>query len=108
MTTEPTTGTAAMLSAILRDSAARSLAEDPPLEPAVDDRRQHTRRAEDQDRTLTQADVDAIVGGLKDKLVKDFYNDLGRGTWAVLWRGLVVILGLLAAYGQLQKWGVMK
>ena len=32
-------------------------------------------------RTLTDADIAAIVEKLKQEIVKDFYGEVGRGVW---------------------------
>ncbi|AZI36310.1 hypothetical protein NT2_12_01600 [Caenibius tardaugens NBRC 16725] len=51
------------------------------------------------DRTLTDADVQAIVDKLKSELVADFYGDLGRGVWAFCKKALIGLILVLAVYG---------
>lgn len=46
-------------------------------------------------RTLTDADVKAIVALLKEELVEDFYGEVGRGVWAWIKRA---VFGLLLAF----------
>lgn len=50
-------------------------------------------------RTLTDADVEAIADCLKERLVKDFYTDLGKGIWGLAWRAMLVAIAAVAAYG---------
>lgn len=51
------------------------------------------------DRTLTDADVEAIATALKQKVVEEFYRDLGKGFWSIAWKSFVAILVGIAAYG---------
>jgi hypothetical protein len=51
------------------------------------------------ERTLTDADIEAIAKAIKDKFKKEFYSDLGRGVWAIAWKSIVVMLIGIAAYG---------
>lgn len=57
-----------------------------------------------EERTLTEADVEAIASALEAKLVKKFYLDLGKGVWDVAWKVIVGGLIALAAYGALGKY----
>jgi hypothetical protein len=43
-------------------------------------------------RTLSDADIDAIALRLKEHFVKDFYTDIGRGVWGTVRKGLVWII----------------
>lgn len=54
------------------------------------------------ERNLTDADVDAIVGALTSKVKQEFYEDLGRGVWGIAWKAAVGLLIGLAAYGSLK------
>lgn len=47
------------------------------------------------ERTLTDADIDA----LEERFVQRFYSNLGKGMWSLAWKGAVLILLALAAYG---------
>lgn len=40
-------------------------------------------------RNITDADAEAIASALQKKVTKQFYEDLGKGVWAWVWRGLV-------------------
>jgi hypothetical protein len=51
------------------------------------------------DRTLSDADVQAIVDAMEVRLTRRFYLNLGRGVWGLVWRGVLGVLLLLAAYG---------
>ncbi len=53
----------------------------------------------DSGRQLTEADVDAIVAGLEERLEERFYQNLGKGLWGVVWKVAMGLLLLLAAYG---------
>lgn len=52
-----------------------------------------------QHRTLSDADVDAIVEKIEEVAVARFYSNLGRGAWGVIRKLLVMALLGLAAYG---------
>lgn len=52
-----------------------------------------------RNRTLTDADVEALADALKDRIKEEFYTDLGRGVWSVAWKGIVLMLIGLAYYG---------
>lgn len=50
-------------------------------------------------RLLTDADADAVAAALEARLAKRFYLNLGKGVWALAWKGLIALLVLVAAYG---------
>lgn len=50
--------------------------------------------------TLTDADVDRIVKKLESKLLGRFYLNIGKGVWSLLWKGAIVGLLILAAWGK--------
>ena len=50
---------------------------------------------EEPQRNLTDADIDALLA----KIRSEFYTDLGRGFWGMAWRGLIIVLLVIAAYG---------
>lgn len=52
-----------------------------------------------EDRNLTDDDVKAIVDGLKEKLMTDFYGEVGKGLWAWVKKALFVLLFILALQG---------
>lgn len=54
--------------------------------------------ANDPKRNLTDADIDALLS----KIRSEFYTDLGRGFWAMAWRGIIIVLIAIAAYGALR------
>lgn len=56
----------------------------------------------EEDRKLTDADVEAIVLLLDKKVTERFYSDLGRGVWGMLWKAIVVTIVGIAAYGSLK------
>lgn len=51
------------------------------------------------DRTLTDADVEAVADALEKRLVEKFYADLGRGVWGYVRRALFVMVLAAVAYG---------
>lgn len=58
-------------------------------------------------RSLTDEDAKAIAAALademEDRLVKRFYHNLGRGLWGLIWKGILLLMLGLAAYGGFQK-----
>lgn len=54
-------------------------------------------------RTLTDADVQAITTELRTQLVKEFYSNLGRGVWSLVWKAIIIALVALAAVGAADK-----
>ena len=67
------------------------------MKDEVDERRHHT---------LTEADLDRIVDKLEKRLLGRFYINLGKGVWAIAWKGLVVLLLGIAAFGHFGKSGI--
>lgn len=51
------------------------------------------------DRTLTDADVQAIVAAFEARMTEKFYRDLGKGLLGLVWKGLLGALLFIAAYG---------
>jgi hypothetical protein len=58
---------------------------------------------EHEKRNLTDGDVEALAEALRCKVVKEFYQDLGRGVFALVWRAVVMALIAVAAYGAITK-----
>lgn len=56
----------------------------------------------EEERKLSDADVEAIVQLLDKKVTERFYSDLGRGVWAMLWKVIIVTIVGIAAYGSLK------
>lgn len=50
-------------------------------------------------RTLSDADIEAISDKLEEKIIGQFYRNLGSGVWALVWRGLILLLISIAIYG---------
>ena len=46
-------------------------------------------------RNLTDADIDTLIA----KLRSEFFLDLGRGFWGLAWKGVILVLIAIAAYG---------
>ena len=52
-----------------------------------------------EQRNLTEQDVNAVVDELERRMVDRFFSNVGKGVWNLVWRALVVIMVVLAAYG---------
>ncbi len=51
-------------------------------------------------RNLTNADVEAIVKRLRESITQEFYEDLGKGLWAFVWKAvLMTMIGIAAVNG---------
>jgi hypothetical protein len=50
-------------------------------------------------RTLTDADVDAITQALEKRMVEGFYRDIGKGVWGIAKKAFFLLVAALAAYG---------
>ena len=48
---------------------------------------------------LSDEDIDTIVDKVCDKMESRLYNNLGQGVWGLAWRGILIGLLLLAAWG---------
>lgn len=53
---------------------------------------------EEGNRTLTDADVEAIL----EQAEKRFYSNLGKGVWGLVWKALILALVAIAATGYLK------
>lgn len=51
------------------------------------------------ERTLTDADIDAIVNKAEQVVLSRFYRNLGMGLWSMAWRAVVIAIIGVAAYG---------
>ncbi len=60
---------------------------------------------ERRQRTLTDADVEALTEAMRKKWIDSFYKDLGKGVWALVWRAVVIAVVAIAAYGALKTGG---
>jgi len=57
------------------------------------------RNKMDPKRNLTEADVNAIVDALEERISKKFYLDIGQGVWSMAWKTIIVLIIGIAAYG---------
>lgn len=55
-------------------------------------------------RSLTDEDIEALADALEHRIIGRFYNNLGQGVFALLWKGFVTIIVGIAAYGAIQGW----
>jgi hypothetical protein len=53
----------------------------------------------DPARHLTEDDVHAVVDELERRIVERFFSNVGKGVWNLVWRALVVLMAVIAAYG---------
>lgn len=51
-------------------------------------------KAVQEDRSITDADAEKIAECFRKQIVEDFYKDLGKSFWRIIWKSLV--LGALA------------
>lgn len=59
-------------------------------------------------RTISDADVTAIVNKLRAQMTEDFFKEVGKAAFGVVWRASLVGLGIMALIGQLKQWGLVK
>lgn len=52
-----------------------------------------------EDRNLTEEDIQALAEALECRLINRFYKNIGRGLLSLAWKGAVMALMALAAYG---------
>jgi hypothetical protein len=55
-----------------------------------------------EERKLNDADVEAIVSKMEERMTERFYGDIGRGVWAIVWKAVISALVLVAAYGSMK------
>jgi len=51
------------------------------------------------ERTLSDADVEAIAEKVLETWEAKFYGNLGKGLWSVLWKATMAVLIAVAAWG---------
>lgn len=61
-----------------------------------------------RDRTLTDADVEAVAEKLYARIVADFYRDLGKGVFGYAKRFATGVLLAVAAYGAARYGNILK
>lgn len=55
--------------------------------------------ADDRERVLSDADIEAIADLVLEKLENKVYHDFGKGVWSIVSKVLLTLLLALAAYG---------
>jgi hypothetical protein len=50
-------------------------------------------------RTLTDEDIEAITVALEKKMTHKIYHDLGKGLFGMIWKGILIAVISIAAYG---------
>lgn len=56
----------------------------------------------ENNRVLTDDDVDAITDALEKRMTDRFYNDIGKGVWSMVWKAIVIAIVGIAAYGSVK------
>lgn len=51
------------------------------------------------ERTITDADAEAIAAMIEERFEKKFFSSMGHGAWGLVKRGLAAIALFLVAYG---------
>lgn len=62
----------------------------------------------EENRMLTDADVDAIAEKLEERVIERFQINVGKGLLNAVWKWFIVALIAIAAYGAaggFKKWG---
>lgn len=55
------------------------------------------------DRILTDEDVEAVADALLEKIEAKVYHDMGKGLWGIVSKVLLAAMIALAAYGAVTK-----
>jgi len=58
--------------------------------------------SEQRERALTEEDIRALADEIEIRIVTRFYGHLGRGFWGLAWKGILVAMLTLAAYGAIK------
>ncbi len=61
-----------------------------------------TNNSNNDNRLLTDDDVQAITDALEKRVVERFYGDLGKGVWALVWKAIILAILGVAAYGSIK------
>lgn len=61
-----------------------------------EDQQRHDKRPQ---RTLTDEDIQALADELDRRLMERFYNNVGRGVWAMAMKWIIAGIAAVAAYG---------
>ena len=54
------------------------------------------------ERTLTDADVEAIAEALEKRITENFYQDVGKGVMGIVKKVFVLALVAIAGYGAMR------
>lgn len=57
---------------------------------------------ENEDRKLSDADIEAILNQVEQRVAARFYSDLGRGVWGMVRKALLLAMVAVAAYGSVK------
>lgn len=52
-----------------------------------------------EERKMTDADVQVLADEMETRLVERFYGNLGRGLWGLVWKVVLLAIIGIAAYG---------
>lgn len=62
-----------------------------------------TEQPEDNNRRLSDEDIAALASELEKRLLTQFYHNLGKGVWGVLWKATITAVLAIAAYDYLKR-----
>lgn len=48
---------------------------------------------------LTEEEIDAIARKVSEQLTQDIYRNVGMGVMGLAWKGIIILIVALAAYG---------
>ncbi len=54
---------------------------------------------ERRSRNLTDEDIKRLATEIREQMRQSFFNDLGRGIWGFIWRAILGLCLVLAAWG---------
>ncbi len=58
----------------------------------------------DEDRGLTDADAEKVADFIWGKAKKEFYLNVGKGFFSLVWKGVILLMLGLAVYGSGKGW----
>lgn len=53
---------------------------------------------------LSDDEIEQLASSIKAKMIEQFYSDFGRGVWSMVWKAIITLLVLIAAYGALKEY----
>lgn len=76
----------------------------------MEERRKHILTDDDVNQVieiiLRDDNMDKFAEKIEERFAKRFYSGLGRGIWGFAWKGIILIVFVLAAYGTGKGWHI--